>query len=429
MFLKRKITGYIQLKYLTTVIIAVFLLNFTSTNNKLDDGAYKIIHPKTKFSKVDEGRFIFVIWIDTTQIKSYKVFNPWDTTIVLDLTSPSARKSNNETVVSILPKNLILGRISVSAEPFHQPLINKEDSFPFEKQVQGNEILLKDTTLASIKTLREQDALLASVKVFGWQPIEVNNFAKRNNYCQNNIIAIPLSLEPGNNTILYELETLENKFLRDSLNVYYQLEIESKKAPDEYVKNIFHIAENDTKCTSCHGNENEKKSSIISASTCKSCHGSMYNENFVHGPVDAGQCETCHYQQQSSGFKPKFEVEKESEVCFGCHEEIKEGIAKKKFIHAPVVSGRCTICHSTHASKHEFQLRNSTNQICLTCHDDKNDGNHPVVFHPFQNRKDPRNPKRELNCTGCHNPHFSEFKSLLSSADGYFALCQSCHNK
>lgn len=427
MLLKRKITGYKQLKYLSTLIIAVFLLNFTSTNNKLGDEAYKIIHPKTKFSKVDEDRFLFVIWIDTTQIKGFKVFNPWDTTMVVDLSSPSARNSNNEKVASVLPESLILGSISVSAEPFHQTLINREDLFPFEKQAQGKEILLKDTTLTSIKIIREQDALLASVKIFGWLPIEVNNFEKRNNYCQNSIIAIPLSLEPGNNTILYELQTIGNRLLRDSLNVYYQLEIESKKAPDEYVKNIFHIAENDTRCFTCH--EKERKSSIIAASTCKSCHGSMYKENFVHGPVDAGKCETCHNQQPTSGFKPKFEVEKESEVCFGCHEEIKEGIAKKKFVHAPVVSGRCTICHSPHASKHEFQLRNSTNQICLTCHNDKNDGNHPVIFHPFQNRKDPRNPKRELNCIGCHNPHFSEFKSLLSSADGYFALCQSCHNK
>lgn len=415
-------------KYFPVFIVALFLLNFTA-NSKLDSEPFKIIHPNTKLSKVDEDRFLFVIWVDTLQIKNFKIFNPWDTTIVLELTSPSARKLNNEKVASVLPQNLVLGRISVSAEPFHQPLINKEDSFPFEKQAEANGILLKDTSLASIKTLREQEAILASVKVMGWLPVEVNYFRKRKNYCQNDIISIPLSLEPGNNVIHYQLETKINKLLKDSLNVYYQLEIESKKPSAEYSKNIFHIAENDARCFSCHENENKKKPSVISASTCKSCHGSMYNENFVHGPVDAGECGTCHNQQTFSGFKPKFEVEKESKVCFECHDDIKEGIAKKKFVHAPVVSGRCTICHSPHASKHEFQLRNSTNQICLACHDDKNDGNHPVVFHPYQNRKDPRNPKRELNCTSCHNPHFSEFKSILSSADGYFALCQSCHNK
>ncbi|MCL6097186.1 MAG: cytochrome c3 family protein [Bacteroidetes bacterium] len=427
MLLKRKITNYSLLKYLSVFVLALLLLNFT-TNDKLDKQPYRVIHPNTKLSKVEEDRFLFVIWVDTLQIKSFKVFNPWDTTIVLDLTSPSVRKSNNEKVAAVLPPNLILGKISVSAEPFHQPLVNKEDSFPFEKQADAKGIL-KDTSLASIKTLREQDALLASVEVFGWLPVEVNNFGKRKNYCQNDIISIPLSLEPGNNAIHYELETKEGKLISDSLNVYYQLEIESKKAPAEYSKSIFHIAGNDARCFSCHENENERKSSVISPSTCQSCHGSMYKENFVHGPVDSGQCETCHNQQMSSGFQPKFEVEKESEVCFECHDDIKEGIAKKKFVHAPVVSGKCTICHSPHASKHEYQLRNSTNQICLTCHDDKNEGSHPVIFHPYQNRKDPRNPKRELNCVSCHNPHFSDFKSILSSADGYFALCQSCHNK
>ncbi len=431
MLLKRKITDCALLKYLSGSILVLFLLNFTTntTNNKLDKEPFRIIYPKTKTSKVNEDRFLFVIWVDTLQIKNFKIYNPWDTTIVLDLSSPSIRKLNNEKVAAVVPPNLLLGKISVSAEPFHQPLVNKEDSFQYEKQTDAKEILLKDTSLASIKILREQNALLASVKVMGWLPVEVNNFGKRKNYCQNDIIAIPLNLEPGNNVIHYELEKKDGRILVGSLKVYYQLEIESKKPPEEYNKDIFHIAESDARCFSCHKRGNESKSSVISSSACQSCHSTMYKENFIHGPVDAGECETCHNQQTASGFKPKFAIEKESEECFKCHDDIKEGIAKKKFVHAPVVSGRCTICHSPHASKHEFQLRNSVNQICLACHDDKSEGSHPVIFHPYQNRKDPRNPKRELSCVSCHNPHFSDFKAILSSDDGYFALCQSCHNK
>ncbi len=428
MLLKRKITGCTLLKYLLASILVLFLLNFT-TNNKLDNEPFRIIYPKTKTSKVDEDRFLFVIRVDTLQIRNFKIFNSWDTTMVLDLSSPSIRKSNNEKVASVLPQNFVLGRISVSAEPFHQPLINKEDLFQFEKQADAKEIILKDTSLASIKVLREQEALLASVKVMGWLPVEVNNFGKRKNYCQNDIISIPLNLEPGNNAIHYDMETKDGRILKDSLNVYYQLEIESKKPPAEYSKDIFHIAENDTRCFSCHENENEKKSSVLSSSSCQSCHGTMYKENFVHGPVDAGECETCHNQQTSSGFKPKFEVEKESEVCFECHDDIKDGIAKNKFVHAPVATERCTICHSPHASANRYLLRKTAVQICLSCHDDKSEGNHPVVFHPYQFRKDPRDTKKEFSCVSCHQPHFASDDKLLVGAGGYFQLCQECHNK
>ena len=136
MLLKRKITDCALLKYLSGSILALFLLSFTTntTNNKLDNEPFRIIYPKTKMSKVDEDRFLFVIWVDTLQIKNLKVFNPWDTTMVLDLSTLSIRKSNNEKIVSVLPQNFVLGRISVAAEPFHQPLINKEDLFQFEKQ-------------------------------------------------------------------------------------------------------------------------------------------------------------------------------------------------------------------------------------------------------------------------------------------------------
>ena len=415
-------------KFFPVFIIALFVLNFT-IDSKLDNEPFRIIYPKTKTSKVDEDRFLFVIRVDTLQIKNFRIFNPWDTTMVLDLSSPSIRKSNNEKIASVLPRSFVLGRISVSAEPFHQPLINKEDLFQFEKQADAKEIILKDTSLASIKILREQDALLASVKVMGWLPVEVNNFGKRKNYCQNDIISVPLNLEPGNNAIHYELETKNGGLLKDSLNVYYQLEIESKKPPAEYSKDIFHIAENDTRCFSCHENENEKKSSVLSSSSCQSCHGSMYKENFVHGPVDAGECETCHNQQTSSGFKPKFEVEKESEVCFECHDDIKDGIAKNKFVHAPVATERCTICHSPHASANRYLLRKTAVQICLSCHDDKSEGNHPVVFHPYQFRKDPRDTKKEFSCVSCHQPHAASDDKLLVGAGGYFQLCQECHNK
>ncbi|MDH3360603.1 MAG: cytochrome c3 family protein, partial [Desulfobulbaceae bacterium] len=70
------------------------------------------------------------------------------------------------------------------------------------------------------------------------------------------------------------------------------------------------------------------------------------------------------------------------------------------------------------------------NDLCSGCHL-KMKGllrGHPVGGHPLKGVRDLRRPERELACSGCHNPHGSEFKYLLIGDNLGGHVCTKCHH-
>jgi predicted CXXCH cytochrome family protein len=46
-------------------------------------------------------------------------------------------------------------------------------------------------------------------------------------------------------------------------------------------------------------------------------------------------------------------------------------------------------------------------------------------IHPLSGVRDPRNPKREMSCVSCHNPHSADNAKLFTAK----RRCQMCHKR
>jgi predicted CXXCH cytochrome family protein len=142
------------------------------------------------------------------------------------------------------------------------------------------------------------------------------------------------------------------------------------------------------------------------------CHSQMGKGKFVHGPVGAKICNVCHVEIEGSDHKFNFYSEKE-ELCLACHEG-KRDMMLEDFVHSPVADGKCTGCHDPHQSDFRFTLKGNAADLCFQCHEtDKFNQEH--VHGPIQGG----------NCNACHDPHASENENQLMAP--LEDICFNCH--
>jgi len=180
-------------------------------------------------------------------------------------------------------------------------------------------------------------------------------------------------------------------------------------------------------CADCH-----KMSGAPEQETCGKCHGKILGRKFPH-PPSMGSCTLCHTGGESSKYAWREPI---SETCFLCHGDKKQVWFSKKYMHGPPSTGKCYICHNPHSEDVRFFLKKQTNDLCTTCHSEKREEKHPLsgfVFgdaHPVSGKPDPARPGFELSCTGCHNPHASNFRFFFQNDySGEAILCLRCHKK
>ncbi len=116
--------------------------------------------------------------------------------------------------------------------------------------------------------------------------------------------------------------------------------------------------------------------------------GSRYKE---HGPYAARECQSCHMRATNALIMP---IE---DLCFKCHSID----VRKKYIHGPLASGGCKICHQAHGSAYPYLLVSEPKEFCIYCHDRKaiaRGGGHKDM---------------ETQCTVCHDAHSSDKEYLL----------------
>jgi predicted CXXCH cytochrome family protein len=142
--------------------------------------------------------------------------------------------------------------------------------------------------------------------------------------------------------------------------------------------------------------------------------------SFAHGPFAAGQCYQCHEISATVGFR-KFDKEEPKgipkltqaipgrlvvpleQLCTECHMEksVMSASNKDLWVHGPVASGNCAICHSPHKSRFQYMLLSEkTTDLCSQCHSKGN------IMETEEHVKDEE-------CISCHNPHLGKDRFLL----------------
>ncbi len=385
---------------------------------------YSFIFPTQQTALTRDNVLTSVVEIENDSIATAIIYVPWDSTFVFSFPSKSEAQAVLENSLRTFPQQLVVKKIMVICTPYHFAPDTTASSYLFSEKLIAKKILMEDTAKAEYKALRRYDNQVR-VEVSGWMPFPMR-LEKKKSLCAGKYLSFSMHLLPGVNSILFELfSTSGNLLLKDSLRVFYQMDLSSLRVPTEFTRQVFHTKDNEMICVKCHSVDSQNSASELK---CNTCHKGFGTQNFVHGPVSSDDCSGCH-QDRTKGFVPTYSREEENQTCFACHENVQKDVSEKQFVHAPLVGEQCSICHSPHASSNPFQLRKSKNEICLSCHDNHREGNHPVMFHPNRDVPDPRNKDVMLSCVSCHDPHASENKSLLINSDGYFALCQSCHSK
>jgi predicted CXXCH cytochrome family protein len=156
----------------------------------------------------------------------------------------------------------------------------------------------------------------------------------------------------------------------------------------------------------------------ISSADCQNCHAPHVGTKGVkglllpnkHKPFADENCQLCHANQKVDQF-----VAEKEQLCLSCHKEMTEQISRKVVHQAVVTEKTCNNCHGPHVGFGEKLLRKEGYLTCIECHDKKEFSGtfkHEPAFE---------------DCNNCHNPHSADFKGLLSEND-IMSLCMSCHD-
>ncbi len=101
-------------------------------------------------------------------------------------------------------------------------------------------------------------------------------------------------------------------------------------------------------------------------------------------------------------------------VCLKCHEKFQKTI-KSRYVHPLMKKGECTGCHVPHASSHKNLLTAGPTKLCQECH---------KKVLP-ENARSIHMAVKEGNCKTCHNSHGSNNKFILIKSGN--DLCLDCH--
>jgi predicted CXXCH cytochrome family protein len=188
----------------------------------------------------------------------------------------------------------------------------------------------------------------------------------------------------------------------------------------------------DDGCESCHEVKDGELKSKDQKEACYACHSDHSKPEkegdavFVHTPVAAGECTSCH--DPHFGTRPK--LMKSDKGCYECHDRFPaEGT-----VHKPVALDECLSCHRPHSAPGRKQTVRPGNALCSSCHEmphtlhrspEVRPGKQGSVSVPEDFPLDNSMGVTMLSCTGCHLPHQSAERRLFKVPQG--DLCKICH--
>jgi predicted CXXCH cytochrome family protein len=118
----------------------------------------------------------------------------------------------------------------------------------------------------------------------------------------------------------------------------------------------------------------------------------------LHEPYK--DCIACHGDQskQATADNPHL-ITAVPKLCYGCH---KNYISPEGWVHGPVATGDCLICHGPHKTKNKSLLIKPIPDLCYQCHETKM---LKLVAH--------HSDKSYTHCSNCHEGHTSPGRMLL----------------
>ena len=111
-----------------------------------------------------------------------------------------------------------------------------------------------------------------------------------------------------------------------------------------------------------------------------------------HGPYAARLCNACHAPGAANAL-----LAPRDELCLRCHTLDVD----KAYVHGPLASGGCLVCHDPHSSRYDHLLVADPATFCTKCHDRE-------LVATIEGHAD-----LAANCTACHDAHGSDAKYLL----------------
>ena len=115
---------------------------------------------------------------------------------------------------------------------------------------------------------------------------------------------------------------------------------------------------------------------------------------FLHPVYQKKQCDRCHDINHAYRL-----LERQPDLCYRCHENYNK---RYEFIHGPVAAGYCISCHHPHKSEYRKLLLLKTDRICTHCHESGD-----VILNPAHKSIN------DINCIDCHNSHGGKNFNML----------------
>jgi predicted CXXCH cytochrome family protein len=129
----------------------------------------------------------------------------------------------------------------------------------------------------------------------------------------------------------------------------------------------------------------------------------MEKAKVKHQPAENGECLACHNPHASE--TKKLLLKAGDKLCFECHDDLQQALAKAPFKHDPAANGECASCHAAHQSSEPKLLLKERTRLCFECHEDKDLAK--VKAHENSAGR---------SCIDCHDPHLGQDKNLLKPA-------------
>ena len=149
-----------------------------------------------------------------------------------------------------------------------------------------------------------------------------------------------------------------------------------------------HLMSNQPKAGEAEGNPN-------SEGLAKDESGATWG---FHEPFK--NCVPCHgdKSKQASSDQPNL-IASVPKLCYGCH---KEYISLDGWVHGPVATSKCLLCHEPHKTDNNSLLSKPIPELCYQCHEIR-------MLQSVANHSD----KSYAHCNDCHDGHTSPGRMLL----------------